>query len=230
MSWIKKHWKYALPVAPLILCVLAASAYALYLNNQPPVVEHHYVMPEKYTEIPPGTDQVRVIQPELEVPTTVKASYVTIDAPEQTERERMIALRDELLAKEKTLLAKRDAQIAEKEALIAENKALRAEIARQRFIRASRDGNTLVGELHDWATTAFAERSGRIMPDLGRDNELGVFAEIEALELWAEAVERVSKLPPELQQQLMDGMRSQGYGDGADLMAHDLSQLTGGAQ
>lgn len=228
MSFLIKHWRITV-AAVVAVCVITISVYALYPTKQPLVAERHYVMPEGYTEIPPGTDQVQVIHPAPEMPTTGEASYATIDAPDEATREELIAKRDALITKRDELLSIRAAQIAKKEALIAENKALRAELAQRRFLRTNHKGD-LIGELLDWATTEYTQRAQRISPDLERNDELGLFAEIEAIELWDETVNRVAQLDADTQQQIIDEMRNQGHPEAADLMAHGIAQLSGGVK
>ena len=210
MSFLKKHWY--IPAVALTVLFSVAGLYFIAASQQQTEPQRVYHLPEN-----------RVSQPTItkteSIPTeTLKPQPVTIGAPDEMTREEMIAMRDELVdtvAGNKLVIEAKRQEIAD----------LRRQLAESEIERAK---NQQIQELHDWMMSNFKDKSRDLMPDLERDDILGTFAWIETHELWAEFVSRVSTLDADLQQQIMDSMRMQGYDDGADLLAYDLSN--GGVQ
>ena len=204
------QWKWRIPVTLLILAVAFWGTYhSKYADTSPSEPERVYFMPEGRIEVATRTEKVGTPPDETLAPESTVKHINVEDNPE--------ALQARWEAAEKELA---------KQKLI--NASLKLKLAQETQRQAERERNEQVSELHDWAKTTFLTTTKQIEPDLKRDDELGAFALIEAQELWAEVIARVSKLDPDLQQQLIDSMRADSYYEAADLMERDLAN--GGVQ
>ena len=103
------------------------------------------------------------------------------------------------------------------------------------IVAQEEQGHTLLANaakiraLHDWTSTNVSPKKDELLADMPRDDALGVFARIEAHEIWDQFIDRVSKFDSPAQQLIIDRMRVHNP-EVADDLVHDLAQRKGGAQ
>ena len=213
MNFMKQHRKVTVPTVVLTLWVLAFGGYAVFANTQPRTVDRYYTLPASSDRASQADHTILMaLQTEsesVETPADPSSSVTHIIVEPEAKDEmlaRYEAVQPELANQQLRIkgLELRLAQKAEREALIAQSESISA--------------------LHEWATTYAAEKWREIEPDLHRDDELGIFADIEAEELWSDIGSRVAQFDPSIRQQAINVLRFAAGEDVAELMTHYMEK------